>query len=458
MTSRRRPARTPERSLLEYAAEQGRLPGNQPPLAERLRPTHLDDVVGQTHLLGPGGSLRRAITADRLPSMILWGDPGCGKTTLASVISRTTSAAFEPFSAVLSGVGELREVIARAVDRRRTEGRATVLFVDEIHRFNRAQQDAFLPHVERGVVTLIGATTENPSFSVNNALLSRTRVFRLRRLDASDIEQLLRRALNDEQRGITGVEADDEALTRLAKSADGDARRALSQLELLAQLATDADPTAPRITLELLEQSHDGGALLYDKSGDQHYHLSSALIKSMRGSDPDAAIYWLMRMLDSGEPPLFVLRRLIIFASEDVGNADPRALQVAMSADQAFQRLGMPEGLYPIAQACLYLASCPKSNRVGTAFQAARAAIERTGSLSVPKKLLNAASSMARQEGHGHGYRYPHDYPEHFVPGETYLPEALRSARFYQPSNQGLETTIAERLKRLRSLKPEPNS
>ncbi len=458
MTARRKPTRTQERSLLEYAADQGRLPGNKPPLAERMRPTHLDDIVGQSHLLGPGGSLRQAIAADRLPSMILWGEPGCGKTTLASVVSRTTAAAFEPFSAVLSGVGELRELIQRAIERRRMEGRATVLFVDEIHRFNRAQQDAFLPHVERGVVTLIGATTENPSFAINNALLSRTRVFRLRRLEADAIEQLLRRALSDPVRGIPGVQIDAEVLPRLAANADGDARRALSQLELLAQLATEADPSAPRITPELLAKSHDSAALLYDKSGDQHYNLSSALIKSMRGSDPDAAIYWLMRMLDAGEEPLFVLRRLIIFASEDVGNADPRALQIAVNADQAFQRLGMPEGLYAIAQACLYLAACPKSNRVGTAFKAARQAIERTGSLPVPPKLLNPDSQIARQEGHGRGYRYPHDYPEHFVPGETYLPDALRSARFYQPSTQGLERSVAERLDRLRQLKPKPNS
>lgn len=457
MTSRRKPPRNQDRSLLEYAAEQGRLPGNKPPLAERMRPTQLDDIVGQSHLLGPGGSLRQAISADRLPSMILWGEPGCGKTTLASVISRTTAAAFEPFSAVLSGVGELRELIQRAVERRRMEGRATVLFVDEIHRFNRAQQDAFLPHVERGVVTLIGATTENPSFAINNALLSRTRVFRLRRLEAEALEQLLRRALSD-PRGITGVQVDEEVLPRLAANADGDARRALSQLELVAQLATQTGASTPRVTLEMLAQSHDSGALLYDKSGDQHYNLSSALIKSMRGSDPDAAIYWLMRMLDAGEDPLFVLRRLVIFASEDVGNADPRALQIAVNADQAFQRLGMPEGMYAIAQACLYLAACPKSNRVGTAFKAARAAIERTGSLPVPPKLLNPDSQMSRQEGHGRGYRYPHDYPEHFVPGETYLPDALQSARFYQPSTQGLEQNVAERLERLRQLKPKPGS
>jgi putative ATPase len=388
--------------------------------------------------------------------MILWGEPGCGKTSLAHVISRTTQCVFEPFSAVLGGVAELRELIAQAKQTRLTRGRGTVLFVDEIHRFNRAQQDAFLPHVENGSVVLIGATTENPSFAVNSALLSRSKVFRLESLKRSDIEQLLRRAWRDAERGLgkLALVVEDAAIEAMADAARGDARRGLTQLESLAEFAQQTCPEAPRIDLPLMSRYADTPALLYDKQGEEHYNVTSAFIKSMRGTDPDAAIYWLMRMLDAGDDPLFVLRRMIIFASEDVGNADPRALSVAVAADDAYRRIGMPEGLYPISQACLYLASCPKSNSVGKAYSAAREEIRKSGALPVPKKLRNAVTSLMRSDGYGEGYKYPHEFDQHVVPGEDYLPDELRGQRYYEPNDQGLELAIRQRLEKLRG-KPQ---
>ncbi len=435
-------------SLFSHAAQRGKL-GAPAPLADRMRPVSLDELVGQQHLLGPRGALRRAIVEDRVPSMILWGDPGCGKTTIAHVISRSTQSEFEAFSAVLGGVAELREIIARAKERMRGRGRRTLLFVDEIHRFNRAQQDAFLPHVENGTVILIGATTENPSFAINNAVLSRATVFRLKPLEVDEVQTLLSRALAD-ARGYGGaVSVDSEALTAIASSARGDGRRALSALENLVAHAGHAGKRA--VTIEDVQQYGEAAALQYDKSGDQHYDVVSALIKSLRGSDPDAGIYWMMRMLEGGEDPLFVSRRLIIFASEDVGNADPRALSVALDADAAFRRLGMPEGIYPLAHACLYLASCPKSNAVKLAWQGARAAVEKHGALPVPLKLRNAPTRLMKEQGHGADYRYAHDYPGAVVPGEVYLPDALVGERYYQPSEQGLEQAIGERLARLRS-------
>jgi putative ATPase len=443
-------------TLLSYAADQGRLGGVPAPLAERMRPRSLDEVVGQTQLLGEKGLLRQAIQSDRLPSMILWGGPGSGKTTLAWVISRSTKASFEPFSAVLGGVAELREIIQRAEGRRRGGGR-TVLFVDEIHRFNRSQQDAFLPHVENGCLVLIGATTENPSFAVNAALLSRSRVFRLEPLSVDDVERLLQRALADRERGLGKyeLEADAAVLRAIAEAAQGDARRALTQLETLVDLvvarAANAGVGTPRLSTEDLAALADVPTLLYDKSGEEHYNITSAFIKAMRGSDPDASIYWLMRMVEAGDDPLFLLRRMMIFASEDVGNADPRALQVAVDADAAFRRIGMPEGIYPLAHACLYLASCPKSDRVTLAFRAAQETIRQRGALPVPLKLRNAPTALMKEHGYGVGYQRAHDHPEHFVAGETYLPEAITGTRFYEPSDQGLEQAIKERLQRLRS-------
>ena len=414
-----------------------------------MRPRSLEEVLGQDALLRGGRLLRDAIEKDRVPSLILWGPPGSGKTSLAHVISRMTKTEFVAFSAVLGGVQELRTIIEAARERRSYQGRGTTLFVDEIHRFNRSQQDAFLPHVENGTVTLIGATTENPSFSVNAAVLSRCRVFRLEGLKEPDIIALLERALADPDRGLgeRDVHAEPEALAAIARVAGGDARRALGLLEVAVSLLPDE---ARLLDASTVERAGEARTLLYDKSGEEHYNVASALIKSMRGSDPDAALYWLFRMLDAGDDPLFLLRRLIIFASEDVGNADPRALEVAVNADNAFRRMGMPEGIYPLSHACLYLASCPKSNAVKAAITATRAAIEARGALPVPKKLRNAVTRLMKDEGYGQGYQYPPDREGSFVPGETYLPDELSGSRFYEPTQQGLEKAIAERLRRLR--------
>jgi putative ATPase len=442
------PAASP--SLLEAAARRrADVSGALAPLADRMRPQALEEVVGQQLILREGKLLRELIQKDRVPSLILWGPPGSGKTTLANVISQLTRAEFVRFSAVLGGLPELRELLAQARERRAYQGKPTLLFVDEIHRFNKGQQDAFLPHVEDGTITLIGATTENPSFSVNAAVLSRCRVFRLEALEASELELLLRRALADRERGLGAREltADDDAIAAIAHAARGDARRALGMLESAAGML----PQHGKLDLALVEAAAETKTLLYDKAGEEHYNVASALIKSLRGSDPDAALYWLMRMLEAGEDPLFLLRRLMIFASEDVGNADPRALQVAVSADQAFRRMGMPEGIYPIAHACLYLASCPKSAAVKAAIAAVRGVIAEHGALPVPKKLRNAVTQLMKSEGYGRGYAYPPDYDGSFVPGETYLPDALAESRFYQPTTQGLEQAIGERLARLRA-------
>jgi putative ATPase len=382
-----------------------------------------------------------------VPSMILWGPPGSGKTTLARVIATASKARFQTLSAVLSGVPDLRKAVEEAKNQQRLHGQRTMLFVDEIHRFNKAQQDALLPHVEAGTVTLIGATTENPSFAVNAALLSRARVFRLDALPPDAIIALLTRALHDEQRGLgalqVGVEPD--ALEALARNSDGDARRALDALDTAVRDAKQRG--AASVTIDQLgEQSK---SLVHDKSGEAHYNVVSAFIKSLRGSDPDAATYWMMRMIDAGEDPRFVLRRLIIFASEDIGNAEPRALSVAVAADQAFARLGMPEGLHPLAQACTFLATAPKSNASYVAFSEARADVEEHGSLDVPMKLRNAPTRAMKDWGYGAGYRYPHDEGG-LAPGETYLPDALADKRYYRPTQNGEEAAIAARLNAVR--------
>ncbi len=419
------------------------------PLADRMRPVRLEDVVGQQHVLAEGKLLASAIRGDRVPSMLLWGPPGTGKTTLAQVVAHETRARFVSFSAVLGGVPELRKVLAAAAEQKTLYGKRTILFVDEIHRFNKAQQDALLPHVEKGTVVLIGATTENPSFAVNAALLSRARVFRLEPLSPDDLVRLLQRALADGTRGLGryGLEVDPEALRAIAEGARGDARRALDVLETAGKhaLATEAKRLDPAIVDEALAQR----TLLYDKSGDEHYNVVSAFIKSLRGTEPDAAIYWMMRMLEAGDDPMFLLRRMMIFASEDIGNADPNALQVAVAADAAFRRLGMPEGLFAMAQCCTYLATAPKSNASYTAFEAARADITAHGALPVPLKLRNAPTALMRNEGYGAGYQYPHDAGG-FVRGGGYLPEALEGARYYVPKKSGYEQRIAERLARLR--------
>jgi putative ATPase len=425
--------------LFERHAEAGS------PLADRMRPRRLEDVVGQAHLLGDGHILARAIRADRIPSMILWGPPGTGKTTLAHVIANETDSLFVPFSAVLGGVPELRKMIATAKEQKSYYGKKTILFVDEIHRFNKAQQDALLPHVENGTVTLIGATTENPSFAVNSALLSRTRVFDLRPLEPPELRELLERALTDQEHGIGHVpqRVDEDAITAIAENARGDARRALSALELATDFAQSAG--VEQLTVAIVQEALATQTLLYDKSGEEHYNVLSAFIKSMRGSDPDAAIYWLMRMLEAGEEPSLVLRRMLIFASEDVGNADPKALEIAVNADMAFHRLGMPEGIFPIAQCCLYLATAPKSNASYRAWQNARADVREHGGLAVPLKLRNAPTQAMKSWGYGEGYRYPHD-ESGFSPGETYLPESLIGRQYYRPTTRGYEVEIRRRL------------
>ncbi|EYF03566.1 replication-associated recombination protein A [Chondromyces apiculatus] len=435
-------------TLFEAAAQRDPALKATMPLAERARPKALGDMLGQEHLLGEGRLLSRAIAADRVPSMILWGPPGSGKTTLARVVAGATKARFVPFNAVLGGIPELRGILDEAREVRAMEGKRTILFVDEIHRFNRAQQDAFLPHVEDGTITLIGATTENPSFAVNAPLLSRCKVFRLQPLGAPQIEALLARALVSPEGLAERIEADEDALAAIAALAQGDARRALTTLEIVADEAARAG--MPRITRELVAGTSEQKTLLYDKSGEEHYNVISAFIKSMRGSDPDAAIYWLMRMIEAGDDPLFLLRRMIIFASEDVGNADPRALEVVVAADAAFRRLGMPEGMYPLAQAALYLATAPKSNACNMAWHAAQAAVQAHGALPVPLKLRNAVTALMKTEGYGKDYRYAHDEAGGVAEGETYLPEGLLGARFYEPTDRGYERSIGERLRRQR--------
>ena len=437
-------------TLFAAAARREAVSTGAVPLAERMRPARVEDYVGQDHIVGPGKLLANAIDKDRVPSMILWGPPGVGKTTLGKVIASKTKSVFVQFSAVLGSIQELRDIVAAAKERLDYRGERTIVFVDEIHRFNKAQQDAFLPHVEAGTITVIGATTENPSFAVNAALLSRCKVFRLESLAEEALVSILERALHDNDQGLGGgeVTADAEAIRTIARLARGDARRALSVLEAAAEYARSRGQTA--ITTESLAASEERAPLLYDKSGEEHYNVISAFIKSMRGSDPDAAVYWMMRMLEAGEDPLFVLRRMMIFASEDVGNADPRALVVVTSADAAFRRMGLPEGLYPMTHAALYLACAPKSNAVKNAWQRAKALVEAHGSLPVPMKLRNAVTKLMKQDGYGSGYKYAHDYDDGVVPGETYLPDEIVGEPIYEPTEHGEETRIRARLLALR--------
>lgn len=414
------------------------------PLADRMRPRSLDEVVGQDELVGPEGPLRVLAAADALPSLILWGPPGCGKTTLARLLAGDPRRArFVPLSAVVAGLKEVRAVVEQA-RHEAAGGRRTVLFLDEIHRFNRAQQDALLPHVESGTVTLIGATTENPSFEVIAPLLSRCRVFVLRPLTAPALVGLLRRALGDPERGLgaLGLADDDEVLDALAALADGDARRALGLLEAAARLAQGR---GGRLDLETLREAAGRRLLLHDRDRDAHYDVVSALIKSLRASDPDAALYWGARMLEAGEDPLYVARRLVIFASEDVGNADPSALPLALATHQAVERIGLPEGRICLAQAITYLACAPKSNAAYRAGEAALEAVHRHGSAPVPAHLRNAPTRLLRELGHGRDYRYPHDEPDQFV-GDPNLPDVLAGARFYEPKEVGAEGILAQRL------------
>jgi putative ATPase len=414
------------------------------PLAERMRPRTLAELVGQRHLLGEGHLLERILSAPELPSLILWGPPGTGKTTLARLLAEAREAHLVMLSAVSAGVAQIRETVAEAREKLESGGARTILFLDEIHRFNKAQQDALLPHVEAGTLLLIGATTENPSFELNAALLSRTTVVRLEPLEEADLRVLIDRALDDEERGLgkLGLEVPPAMRDAIAREADGDARRALGVLENAAGLIGKSKrPVDEHIVSEALGKK----SLRYDRAGDEHYAVISAFIKSMRGSDPDAAVYWMARMLEAGEDPLFVLRRMIIFAAEDVGVADPRALAMAVDAMQAVHFVGMPEGFLPMTAAVIYLATAPKSNTALTTYGKATQAVTAHGTLPVPAHIRNAPTPLMKKMGFGQGYQYPHNFEGHYVAAD-YLPEKLVGQRFYEPSESGWEKTIGERL------------
>ncbi|KPJ76719.1 MAG: AAA family ATPase [Deltaproteobacteria bacterium SG8_13] len=436
--------------LFEFQAEQSMQSSR--PLAERMRPRSLSEFVGQQHLVGEGRLIRRAIENDQIFSMILWGPPGCGKTTLARIVARETRSHFAHFSAVLSGVRDIRAVIETARNQLKIHRKKTVLFVDEIHRFNKSQQDAFLHHVESGLITLIGATTENPSFEVIAPLLSRCRVVTLHPLEDDDIRSIITGAVADADRGLglVPVTLEPDAEDYLVRIVDGDARVALNNLEVAAaysasETADCEKPEAVVLTLEKVENALQKKALLYDKSGEEHYNLISALHKSLRGGDADASLYWLARMLAAGEDPLYIARRMVRFASEDVGNADPRALQVALNAMEAFRFIGAPEGELALAQAAVYLAAAPKSNSLYTAYGGVRAEIDRTGALPVPLHIRNAPTNLMKKLGYGRGYRYAHDYPD-AVTSQQYLPDKLIGRTYYRPAERGYEKTIKERL------------
>ncbi len=418
------------------------------PLAARMRPRSIEEFLGQLDLVGEGGALRELIERDRVPSLILWGPPGCGKTTLAGIVARRTGARFEAFSAVTEGIARVRELIEQAAERKRATGQDTILFVDEIHRFNKSRQDAFRPHVEGGTITLIGATTENPSFEGVGPLLSRTRVFVLEPLGPDVVTDLCRRALEDVDRGLgsrhLGIE--DEALRKLADSADGDARRALNALEPAAHLL----PDGAEISLREVEAALQRRFARYDKSGEEHYNLISALHKAVRGSDPDGALYWLARMLDGGENPMYIARRLVRMALEDVGVADPKALHVCVAARDAYHFLGSPEGELALAQACVYLAAAPKSNRLYVGFGAAMSAARETPAEPVPLHIRNAPTRLMKELGYGAGYRYDHDWEDGVAP-QTYLPDSIAGRRFYEPGDAGLESELGRRLERARA-------
>ncbi len=418
------------------------------PLAARVRPRNFAEYVGQQHIIGDGRVLRKAIEADQLPSIILWGPPGSGKTTLAHVIANVSRSYYVPMSAVTAGVADLRRVVDEARTRRKATGQRTILFIDEIHRFNKGQQDAILPYVKNGEVTFIGATTENPSFEVISALLSRCRVFTLSALTDDEIRAIIERALKDGERGLAplNVRLDDDALQLLVVMSNGDARVALNAIEMAAQAVQPGSDGTRQVTLRDIEESLQKKALLYDKAGDQHYDLISALHKSLRGSDPDASLYWLGRMLEAGEDPLYIVRRLIRFASEDVGMADPQALVVAVAAQQAVHFIGMPEGNLALAQAVTYLATAPKSNSLYTAYSRVQKDVETTRNDPVPLHLRNAPTGLMQNLGYGKGYKYAHDYEGHFVEQQN-LPDSMKGKRYYYPSEQGFEKTILARLK-----------
>jgi putative ATPase len=425
------------------------------PLADRMRPRNLDEFVGQQQVIGAGKPLRQALERGQLHSLILWGPPGTGKTTLARLIARQADAEFLQLSAVMAGVKDIREAVAKAKDVRAERGRRTVLFLDEVHRFNKGQQDTFLPYVEDGTLTFIGATTENPSFELNSALLSRARVYVLRSLTVDDVVKLLRRALEDKERGLgtRQLAIDDAALLALAHAGDGDARRALGMLEVVADLAQEPSPVEggrALITLEQVREVAAGGRRRFDKGGEQFYDQISALHKAVRGTDPDGALYWFARMLDGGCDPHYLARRIVRMAVEDIGLADPRAQQMALDAWATYDRLGSPEGELAIANALVFLAVAPKSNAVYVAMDEARADVEQFGTLDVPLRFRNAPTKLMKELGYGKDYQYAHDAPGAYVKGERYLPDEMPDRRYYRPVPRGLEIKIGEALNRLR--------
>ena len=423
------------------------------PLAERMRPRTLDEFVGQEHLLGHDKILWRLIEKRYLPSLLLWGPPGIGKTTLARLLASLSDAHFVFFSAVLSGVKEIRRIVDESQERRDRDGMQTILFVDEIHRFNKAQQDGFLPHVESGLLTLIGATTENPSFHVIAPLLSRCRVLVLEPLGEDHLRAVILRALTDREQGLGSLALtfEEEAIIHLIRMADGDARMALNSLEIAASMARPGDDGHPRLTLSTVEEAFQRRSLRYDKTGDEHYNLISALHKSLRDSDPDGALYWLVRMLAAGEEPLYVARRLIRFASEDIGNADPQALAVALHGRDSFHTLGSPEGELALAQVTIYLATAPKSNAVYAAYNQVLADIRETGSLPVPLHIRNAPTRLMKEIGYGKGYQYAHDQADGLV-AQDHLPPELAGRRYYHPTNRGHEALVKDRLTKWRAI------
>jgi len=422
------------------------------PLAARMRPQQLQEFIGQQHILAPGKPLYQAITQGPIHSMVFWGPPGVGKTTLARIIANCTDCRFESLSAVLSGVKDIREAVATADHYRQGRGQQTVLFVDEVHRFNKSQQDAFLPHIENGTIIFIGATTENPAFELNNALLSRARVYVLKALSDEQLVELLEQVLNDSSRGLGGrkIVLEEPVKQALARAADGDARRLLNLLEIAVDLAEENETGSLVMELDIVAQVTQESLQRFDKGGDLFYEQISALHKAVRGSAPDAALYWFTRMLDAGCDPLYIARRMLRMASEDIGNADPRALQLALAGWETFQRLGSPEGDLALAQVAIYLACAPKSNAVYEAAGLARESIQRTGSLEVPPHLRNAVTDLSRELGHGKEYRYAHDEAGAFAAGENYFPEQLQDAEFYYPQDVGLEAKIREKLEHLK--------
>ncbi|MFP4039994.1 MAG: replication-associated recombination protein A [Desulfosudaceae bacterium] len=429
------------------------------PLADRMRPRRLSDLVGQNHLTEAGSLIRTALESDQLFSMILWGPPGCGKTTLAHIIAHTTGAVFISLSAVLSGVSDIRKVIDGARDRRAQFGKTTILFVDEVHRFNKSQQDAFLPHVENGLITLIGATTENPSFAIIPALMSRCRLITMEPVPDKDMAALLQKTMADTEHGLgqTGLRLSEEALAHLVSTADGDVRTALNGLEAAVAIFREESRDSDTITLGDIENAIDKKAMLYDKSGEEHFNLISALHKSLRGSDPDAAVYWLERMMSAGEDPFYIIRRMVRFASEDVGNADPNALQVALAALESYRFLGSPEGDLAMVQAAVYLATAPKSNSLYQAHNEIKSVVKSTGYLPVPRHIRNAPTALMKSIGYGRGYKYAHDYKGGFAPQE-HLPDQLAGKVFYHPTSRGYEQTIKSRLDGWRALKKKKSA